>query len=46
MRRFSKWDYSRDLRLAKWDSMAILRGSNPEPFMSALGQKQTLELIT
>src|SRR5262245_14125658 len=41
LRRFSKWDYSRDLRRAKWGSGAILHGSNPEPPMSALGQKQT-----
>jgi hypothetical protein len=34
-------DYSRDLRLAKWGSGASLHGSNPEPLMSALGQKQT-----
>src|SRR5215471_10645774 len=41
LRRFSKWDYSRDLRPAKWGSGAILHGSNPEPPMTALGQKQT-----
>jgi len=35
-------DYSRDLQLAKWGSEVSLRGSNPEPLMSALGQKQTL----
>jgi hypothetical protein len=35
-------DYSRDLRQAKWGSEVSLHGSNPEPFMSALGQKQTL----
>src|SRR5215471_19731984 len=43
LRRFSKWDYSRDLRPAKWGSGAILHGSNPEPPMTALGQKQTSE---
>jgi hypothetical protein len=35
-------DYSRDLLLAKWGSGVSLRGSNLEPPMSALGQKQTL----
>jgi hypothetical protein len=30
------------LRLAKWVSGVSLHGSNPEPPMSALGQKQTL----
>jgi hypothetical protein len=34
-------DYSRDLRLAKWGSGVSVHGSNPEPLMSALGQKQT-----
>jgi len=34
-------DYSRDLRLAKWESGVGLRGSNLDPFMSGLGQKQT-----
>jgi len=43
LRRFSKWDYSRDLRPAKWGSGVSLHGSNLEPLMSALGQKQTLE---
>src|SRR6516225_5821131 len=38
-------DYSRDLGLAKWDSAVSLRDSNPEPLMSALGQKQTLRSI-
>jgi hypothetical protein len=33
--------YSRDLRPAKWGSGVSLRGSNPEPLMSALGQEQT-----
>src|SRR6516225_4967974 len=35
-------DYIRDLRPAKWGSGLSLRSSNPEPLMSALGQKQTL----
>jgi hypothetical protein len=35
-------DYSRDWGLAKWGSGVSLHGSNPEPLMSALGQKQTL----
>src|SRR6516225_3522804 len=34
-------DYSRDLRLAKWGSGIKLHSRNPEPLMSALGQKQT-----
>jgi hypothetical protein len=38
-------NYSRDLRLAKWGSGLSLRSSNPEPLMSALGQKQTLGLL-
>jgi len=33
------------LRLAKWGSGVGLHGSNPEPLMSALGQKQTLRRI-
>src|SRR5262249_42795090 len=34
-------NYSRDLRPAKWGSGQSLHGSNPEPLMSALGQKRT-----
>ena len=34
-------DYSRDLRLTKWGSGVSLQGSNPEPLLSALGQKRT-----
>jgi hypothetical protein len=34
-------DYIRDLRHAKWGSGVCLHSSNPEPLMSALGQKQT-----
>ena len=34
-------NYSRDLRPAEWGSGVSLHGSNPEPPMSALGQKQT-----
>jgi len=30
-------DYSRDLRLAEWDRIVILRGNNPQGRMSALG---------
>jgi len=45
LRRFSKLDYSRDLRPAKWGSAVILRSSNPEPLMSALGQKRTLDNV-
>jgi hypothetical protein len=39
-------DYSRDLRLTKWGSGVSLQGSDPEPPMSALGQKQTLGKVT
>jgi hypothetical protein len=42
LRRFSKRDYSRDLRPAKRGSGVSLHGSNPEPLMSALSQKRTL----
>ena len=38
-------DYIRDLRLAKRGSGVSLHGSNPEPLMSALGQKQTLQSV-
>src|SRR6516225_6314891 len=41
LRRFSKWDYSRDLRPAKWGSGIKLHSSNSELPMSALGHKQT-----
>jgi hypothetical protein len=34
-------NYIRDLRLAKWGSELSVHGSNPEPLMSASGQKQT-----
>jgi hypothetical protein len=34
-------DYSEDLRPAEWGSGVELQGSNSEPLMSALGQKQT-----
>jgi hypothetical protein len=34
-------DYIRDLRPAKWGSGLSLHGTNPEPLMSAMGQKQT-----
>src|SRR6516225_4264462 len=45
-RRFSKWDYSRDLRPAKWGSVIKLHSSNSEPPMSALSalNKQVQEL--
>src|SRR6516165_10613048 len=42
LRRLSKWDYSRDLRPAKWASGVGLQASNPGQLTSALGQKQTL----
>jgi len=35
----------RDLRLAKWRSGVSLRGSNPEPLMSALCQKRTSQSL-
>jgi hypothetical protein len=34
-------DYIRDLRPAKWGTGNSSQGSNSEPPMSALGQKQT-----
>jgi hypothetical protein len=34
-------DYIRDSRLVKWGSGISLHGGNPEPPMSALGQKRT-----
>jgi len=34
-------DYIRNLRPAKWGSVVSLHGGNPEPLMSALGQKRT-----
>src|SRR5262245_42931777 len=37
------YNYTRDLRPAKWRSVISLHGSNPEPLMSALGQKRTFE---
>ena len=36
-------DYIRDLLPTKRGSGVSLHGSNPEPLMSALGQKQTSE---
>src|SRR5262249_22026173 len=38
-------DYSRDLRLTKWGSGVSLHSNNPNPPMSALGQKQTLRYV-
>jgi hypothetical protein len=38
-------DCSRDLRPAKWGLMVKLHSSNPEPLMSALGQKQTFKRV-
>ena len=38
-------DYIRDLRLAKWGLGVSLHGTNPEPLMSALGQKRTSEQV-
>jgi hypothetical protein len=38
-------DYIRDLRPAKWGSGVSLHSSNPEPLMSALGQKRTLQSV-
>jgi hypothetical protein len=42
LRGLAMQDYSRVFRSAKWGCAVSLRGSNPELFMSALGQKQTL----
>src|SRR5206468_2115079 len=41
LRRFSKCDYTRDLRPDKWGSGVSLHGSNPELLMSALGHVWT-----
>jgi hypothetical protein len=38
-------DYIRDLRPAERGSGVSLRGINPGPLMSALGQKQTLKCL-
>ena len=38
-------DYIRDLLPTKRGSGVSLHGSNPEPLMSALGQKQTLQSV-
>src|SRR5262249_48765861 len=38
-------DYSRDLQPAKWGLGVRLHGSNPEPLMSALGQKRTFKRL-
>jgi hypothetical protein len=38
-------DYSRDLPPAEWGSGISLHGSNPEPPMSALGQKRTWQQV-
>ena len=38
-------DYSRDWGLAEWGSGVSLHGSNHEPLMSALGQKQTFSEV-
>ena len=38
-------DYIRDLRPAKWGSGIKLHSSNPDPLMSALGQKRTSEHV-
>jgi hypothetical protein len=34
-------DYSREFRPTEWGLRGKLHGSNPEPLMSALGQKRT-----
>ena len=39
-------DYIRDLPVAKWGSGVSLHGSNPEPLMSALGQKRTFSEVS
>src|SRR5215472_570209 len=38
-------DYSRVLRPVEWGPTVILRGNNAQDRMSALGQKQTSELV-
>ena len=38
-------DYSRDWRPTKWASGISLHGGNPEPLMSALGQKRRSEHV-
>jgi hypothetical protein len=38
-------DYIRDLPPAKWGSGVSVRGRNPEPLMSALGQKRTFRKL-
>jgi hypothetical protein len=38
--------YSRDLQRAEIGSRVSLHGSNPEPLMSALGQKRTLRRVS
>ena len=45
LRRFSKWDYSRDLRPTKWGLEVSLHSSNSDPLMSALGQKRTFSEV-
>src|SRR5262249_42739888 len=45
LRRSSRHDYSRELRPAKWGFGVCLHGSNGEPLMSALGQKQAFRNV-
>jgi len=46
LRRFSKCDYSRELRPVEWASGVSLHSINPEPLTSALGQKRTSQGIS
>src|SRR6516162_4727195 len=40
-----KHNYSSDFLPAEWGSGVSLHGSNPDPLMSALGQKRTVECV-
>src|SRR6516225_5310404 len=42
---FQRFNHSRVLRPAEWGPTVILRSNNPQDRMSALGQKQTWQLI-
>jgi hypothetical protein len=43
--RLQQYNYSRDLRPAKWGSGVSVQGSNSESLMSASGHKRTLERL-
>src|SRR6516225_9747153 len=44
LRRLSKWDYSRDLRPAKWGPAVILRGNNPQGSNVRFGSKADIAM--